>query len=170
MRDETALTARCTQRAYLYLERDHDPAGPPYSDRDRDQMAFDPDEVTSLVGLTPTEAWRRGDPAARAGRPPRRFSNWKYGLPEVRTFDTEEVVTALLDAIEPHATGITNAYRALGMRGGVMVVIWMHGVRNADGDVAVSTPALSYSRQTVQRLAQLQLAVHHDQYIELPDP
>jgi hypothetical protein len=60
MRDETAINAGCTQRAYLYLERDHDPAGAPYSSRDLDQMMFDPNEVTTLVELTPTRVLRPG--------------------------------------------------------------------------------------------------------------
>jgi hypothetical protein len=32
-------------RAYRYLERDHDPAGPRYSGSDLDQMMFEPDDV-----------------------------------------------------------------------------------------------------------------------------
>jgi len=169
MRDESARTATCTQRAYLYLESDHDVDGPPYSDSDLDEMAFDPDEVTALVGLTPTTAWRRGDPSARAGRPPRRLSCWNYELPEVSTFDTEKVLVALLDAIEPYAAGILGACSALRLRAGVTLVIWLHGARDADGDVFVSTPALSYRRQTVQRLARLHLAVDHDLSVDLPD-
>lgn len=170
MRHEAVTTAGCTQRAYLYLERDHDPAGPPYDDRDLDRMAFDPDDVTALTGLTPTRSWRRGDPAARAGGPPRRFSGWEYEPPGLRTYDTEQVITALLDRVEPYAGGITRACRMLGMRAGVIVVIWMRGERHSDGDVVVSTPAICYRAQTVQRLAALRLAVDHDQYVDLPDP
>ncbi|OHV63654.1 DUF4279 domain-containing protein [Pseudofrankia sp. BMG5.36] len=169
MTAETVRTASCTQRAYLYLNRSHNFGEPPYSDSDLVEMAFDPDEVTSLVGLTPTTAWRCGDPSARADGPPRRFSCWDYELPEVSTFDTEEVVAALLDAIEPHAAGLTRACGTLGMRAAVMVVIWMHGARNECGDAFVSTPTLSYSEQTMRRLAQLHLALHHDLNVELPD-
>jgi hypothetical protein len=132
-------------------------------------MAFEPDEVTALTGLTPTAAWRRGDPSPRSDRPPRRFSHWTYELPETCSRDTEEVVTALLDAIEPHAAGIASACHTLGMRAGVMVVIWMQGGRDADGGVTFSTPALGYGRRTVQRLAEMHLSLDHDQNVELPD-
>jgi hypothetical protein len=160
MRDEARA---CTQRAYLYLARDIDAAGPPYADSDAERMAFDPDEITALVGLRPTEAWRRGDPSPWTAERPRRFSGWKYELPEVATFDTEAVVTGLLDAIEPYATGIARACDTLGMTAGVTVVIWMR----ADSVGDLSTPSIGYRAETVQRLANLRLALDHDQYVEL---
>jgi hypothetical protein len=168
MGDETTNASGCAQRAYLYLERDHDLVGPPFNDDDLAQLEFDPDEVTALVGLTPTTTWRRGDPASWRGGRPHRFSGWKYELPEISTFDTEEVVIALLDVIEPHGEKIVSASHTWGMRAGVMVVIWMYGELNTDGEMVVSTPALGYTAPTVQRLARLGLAVHHDQYVALP--
>ncbi|WP_436535988.1 DUF4279 domain-containing protein [Actinoplanes sp. HUAS TT8] len=132
-------------------------------------MEFDPSDVTRLVGLQPTEAWRRGDlRPGRAGR--QRFSNWEFGLASVRTYLTEDVVTALLDVIEPHRAGIADACGNLGMRAGVMVVIEMSGNRDtADGSIDVSTAAITYAAETVKRLARLDLSVDHDQYAYLPD-
>jgi hypothetical protein len=99
------ISADCIQRAYLYLQRDVDAGEPPYGADQRQLMAFDPNDVTGLVGLQPSQAWRRGDPSSHPSGP-RRFSSWRYELPEVRTYFTEEVVTQLLDAIEPHAVGM----------------------------------------------------------------
>ena len=88
----------------------------------------------------------------------------------MRTYDTEEVVIALLDAIEPHAAGIVDACGILGMRAGIMVVIEMSGDRDTlDGDIDVSTAAIRYSSRTLHRLARLDLSIDHDQYVELPD-
>jgi hypothetical protein len=129
-------------------------------------MAFDPGEVTGLVGLEPTAAWQRGDPhPCRPGL--RRFSSWMYELPQVRTYVTEDVVTMLLDAVEPHAAGLAEACRTLGVRAGIMVVIEMRSRRDEDGDVTVSTPAVGYSAGTIRRLGRLDLEVHHDQYVLL---
>jgi hypothetical protein len=163
------VTGGCTQRVYLYLERDVDLAGPPYADSDLDLMAFDPDEVTAVVGLQPTTAWRRGDPVS-ATLVSRRFSRWQYELPPVDTFITEDVVIRLLEAIEPYAEGIAAACGRLGMMAGVMVVISTRGECGVDGAVVVSTPAIGYTAHTMQRLARLGLAVHHDQYVTLPEP
>ncbi|MEV4133516.1 hypothetical protein AB0J72_15260 [Dactylosporangium sp. NPDC049742] len=57
----------------------------------------------------------------------------------------------------------------LGMRAGVMVVVWMRGGFGADDAVVVSTAAITYTAGTVQRLAGLGLSVAHDQYVALPD-
>ncbi|WP_433378126.1 DUF4279 domain-containing protein [Actinoplanes sp. CA-142083] len=163
-----SVPGECLQRAYLYLERNYD-SEPPYSDDALDQMFFEPAEVTARVGLAPTTAWRRGDPAPRHDRPPRRFSSWSYELPESSTRDTEEVVTALLDAIEPHAAGIAVARAELGLRAGVMVVIWLAGGRDRGDEVSFTTPALSFRERTVQRLAAMGLSLDHDLYVEVPE-
>lgn len=95
---------------------------------------------------------------------------WKYELAKVRTFFTEDVVTRLLDDIEPHAAGIAEACAVLGMRAGIDVVIEMSGFRDPeDGSVELSTAAITYTAETVRRLARLHLTVDHDQYVYLPD-
>jgi hypothetical protein len=167
----TGLSTDCLQRAYLSLRADVAPGGPPYSVDEQKRLAFDPGEVTRLVGLQPTEAARRGDPYTRRPVPPRwPFSTWKYELVKVRTYDTEGVVTQLLDAIEPHATGIAEACTALGLRAGVDVVIEMSGSRDtSDGSITVTTAAITYTAATMKRLARLNLSIDHDQYIYLPD-
>ncbi|MFC3384405.1 DUF4279 domain-containing protein [Couchioplanes azureus] len=157
------------QRAYLYLVRDVDVGEPPYELDELRQMAFDPDDVTRLVGLEPTRAWQRGDPHPYAPLP-RRFSRWAFELAEVRTYVTEEVVSQLLDAIEPYAAGIADACSTLGMRAGVAVVITMSGGRDTvAGGLHVSTASITYIARTLQRLAGLGLSVDHDQYVLLPD-
>lgn len=168
-RCSTDFSANCVQRAYLHLVRDVEVTGPPFTSSDVALMTFDPDEVTRLTGLRPTEAWRSGDPVPGTSRS-RRLSTWKYELPEVHSYITEEVVVPLLDAIEPYTESIDTARRTLGMRAGIMVVITMHGDRNTDdGESHVSTAAITYTSQTLQRLAQLGLSLEHDQYVLLPD-
>jgi hypothetical protein len=46
----------CTQRAYLYFAREGAFGDPPHSNEQLDQMTFDPDQVTELVGLSPTNS------------------------------------------------------------------------------------------------------------------
>jgi len=159
---------RCFQRASLHFARTDEPGGPPWTEAQLDRMAFDPDEVTRLVGLVPTGAYRRGDPHPHfaAGR---RFSAWTYELPPAQTYVTEEAVSALLDVIEPFADGLARACTMLGLVAGVSVVIEMHGRRDGDG-IQLSTAAVSYSAATVRRLARLGLSVAHDQYVLIDEP
>ncbi|MFB9323668.1 DUF4279 domain-containing protein [Cryptosporangium minutisporangium] len=66
-----------TQRAYLSFTRQGDHGDPPYTPSQLDEMAFDPDQITELVGLIPTSTWRRGDPSPyRQGPATRNFANW----------------------------------------------------------------------------------------------
>ncbi|GAB7043437.1 MULTISPECIES: DUF4279 domain-containing protein [Catenuloplanes] len=130
-----------------------------------------PDEITEIVGLQPTEAHRRGDPATGRPWPRHRSSAWRYEQPAAATYDTEDVVRRLLDAIEPHADGIRAACRTLGLGARAEVVIEMHATRKNtyDDALVVTTPAISYSAETVARLAALDLSIDHDQYVFLGD-
>ncbi|WP_344615747.1 DUF4279 domain-containing protein [Dactylosporangium salmoneum] len=167
----TDFSPRCVQRAYLYLERNVDVTGPPFTSGDLALMSFDPDEVTRLVGLQPTTTWRSGGPHPVSGTSrPRRFSSWKYEQPEAHNYITEDIVVPLLDAIEPYTDGIHTACRTMGMRAGIMVVVTMHGDRDTvDGEPHVSTAAITYTSETLRRLVELDLSLAHDQYVLLPD-
>ncbi|SDT70302.1 protein of unknown function [Actinoplanes derwentensis] len=91
-------------------------------------------------------------------------------MARIHTYLTEEVVIQLLDAIEPHATGIAEARAALGLRAGINVVIEMSGERDTeDGGIHVSTAAITYTADTLKRLARLDIMIDHDQYVYLPD-
>jgi hypothetical protein len=166
----SAFSMNCLQRAYLSLRGDVATGGTPHSVEEQKRLGFDPDDVTRLVGLQPTEASRRGDPHPRRPAPARlRSSDWIYELPKVRTYVTEDVVTQLLDAIEPHAAGIAEACATLGLRAKISVVIEMSGVRDPDGEgINLSTAAISYTGETLKRLARLNLLyIDHDQYVYL---
>ena len=165
--DLTDARAGCEQRAYLWLERAGDVGEPPYSGEQLGRMAFDPGRVTELVGLAPTDSARRGDPRRRPNAPAARFSRWEYSLPVRETSVTEDVVTALLDAVEPHADGIATACRELGLQAGIMVVITLKGYRDADGEIVLTTAATGSSSPIIQRLARLGLSLEHDQYVHI---
>ena len=56
------------------------------------------------------------------------------------------------------------------MRAGINVVIEMSGDRNtANGGIHVSTAAITYTADTLKRLARLNIMIDHDQYVFLPD-
>ncbi len=134
------------QRAYLVLQHRLTKAVSSYSDAELDAMAFDPDEVTAMVGLAATTSNRRGERG-------RRFSGWKYSMPVMDTAITEFAMTALLDRIDPCADGIATACRALDLQAGIRVV-------NDDPDRAASA-LIFYSPTTIQRLARLGVWIEH---------
>lgn len=117
-------------------------------------MAFDPDEVTALVGLAPTTSHRRGEPDPAYGWA-RRYSGWEYSMPVMDTAITEFVVTALLDRIDPCADGIAAACRAFDLQAGIRVV--------NDGPDRAASASVCYSPMTIRRLARLGVWIEHDQ-------
>ncbi|TQS39496.1 DUF4279 domain-containing protein [Cryptosporangium phraense] len=164
---ESYRAATYLQRAYLYFSREGDFGQPPYTPAQLEQMAFDPDRVTELVGLLPTESWRRGDPTPYRQGPPRNFAAWKFGVPPLETPNSEKVVTRLLDAVEPYTDRLRHACNALGLSTGVMVVIKSTS-HHADGDDPVpSAAAVAYSSRTIQRLAALGARLDHDQFFDI---
>ncbi len=150
----TAMDETLAQRAYLVLQHRLTKAVSSYSDAELDAMAFDPDEVTTLVGLAPTTSHRRGEPDPTYGWG-RRFSGWEYSTPVMDTAVTEFVVVALLDRIDPCADGIAAACRAFDLQAGIRVV--------NDGPDGAGSALVFYSATTIQRLARLGVWIEHAQ-------
>jgi len=61
-----------------------------------------PDEVTRILGLTPTKTWVKGDPYLKTGGPVHRGDGWSLssGLPPATA--PEEQVESLTKLIRPH--------------------------------------------------------------------
>ncbi|MFI5851796.1 DUF4279 domain-containing protein [Micromonospora chalcea] len=142
----------CIQRAYLTVA----PAG------DADGLDFDPAHVTRLVGLEPTRVHRHGE---ALGPRVRRSSGWYVDVPQRDEYDTELLLSELLDVIEPHAEGLAHAQQVLGLRAGINVVIEMRSGRDKAGDILVTTPAFHLTAATMRRLAGLNLWLDCDQYV-----
>lgn len=128
-----------------------------------DDGDFNPDDVTALVGITPTHTARRGEVMGN-GRP-RRRSTWSFRLGEWRrAFDTEELVCELLDVLDHHRTALAHLPDS-GLSPGLSLVIEMYSVHDDEGEVMVSTPALSLGSHTIRRMADMNLSLWCDQYV-----
>lgn len=137
------------QRAQLVLQHPVTKAVSSYSDAELDALAFDPDEVTALVGLAPTRIYRWGRPD-RLGR---RANAWQYSMPVMGAMITDDVVAALLDRIDPCADGIAAACRAFGLRAGITVL--------NDSPDRAARALVYYGPTTIQRLARLGVWIEH---------
>ena len=84
--------------------------------RNQTQLVFcrenvDPDFVTQLLGLVPSEALKVGDPTNIWGGPvaPSRMGVWKLDLPGLREDDTiEEQLARWVDLLRPKAAALAN--------------------------------------------------------------
>ena len=65
---------------------------------------LDPDKVTQLTGVIPTQSWRRGDAhvaATGVTHKPRRTSAWISYTPTVFSVELPDLLDGLLDLFEP---------------------------------------------------------------------
>ena len=84
--------------------------------RNQTQLVFcrenvDPDFVTRLLGLSPSEALKVGDPTKIWNGPeaPSQMGVWKLDLPEVRESDTiEEQLSRWVDLLQPRAAALAS--------------------------------------------------------------
>ena len=105
---------------------------------------FAPEDVTRVVGLSPSKTWRAGEPIP-ATTAKRKDDRWEFGLSYRETFDMEEMLKELLDTIEPYRERITAAAKEFGL------------VREISFGVYIreQTPACWFSADTMRRLADL---------------
>ena len=76
---------------------------------------FDPDKLTSRVGITPTKTWRKGEQIGR--NPSRRFSHngWCLYLPKEKSLALHDQIWALLNHLSPYWSSIAIARKELGL-------------------------------------------------------
>ncbi|MEV5966206.1 DUF4279 domain-containing protein [Kribbella sp. NPDC051952] len=132
---------------------------------------FDPESLTSLLGIIPSKVMRRGD-VLRSGRV-RDVTVWWWETPERVEWDSEALVLEVLDAFEPVAEQLAEAVRRWGLTLVIGLVTSMYGVIQADSDneigLDVATPALAFSAETLRRLGRLGASIDVDLYVIAPE-
>lgn len=137
----------------------------------RETDDFEPDALSQLLGVAPTNVYRRGE-VLRSGRV-RPFSAWIWKTAERIEHDSELLVQEVLDTFEPLAGQLTEARTRWGLEVQVGLVISMYGSIEAAPDgssgAVVSTPTLYLSPATLRRLADLGCALDVDTYLIAPE-
>lgn len=135
-----------------------------------EDVDFEPDEVTALLGVRPTRVRRRGEQGDDARVQYPRSSYWSFDLPRRFEIDSEALVSELLDAIEPAATGLERVRGELPVEAQVSLAQYLHGYLYDAGDegprsFSATSPALAFEATTLERMAGLGLGLDVDQYI-----
>ena len=132
---------------------------------------FEPDAVSELLGITPTNVYRRGE-VLRGGRV-RPHSRWVWETAKRVEHDGELLIQEVLDTFEPLADQLAEAQARWGLDVQVGLVISVYGTIQADPDgssgAVVSTPALYMSPGTLRRLTELGCALEIDTYVIAPE-
>jgi uncharacterized protein DUF4279 len=123
-------------------------------------LDMDPDQVTALVGISPSKTWRLGDPI---GPPPLilRYKNngWRLKSELPLSLDLEEHVKSVIDQLQPSWA----AFVELGTRYSAEISCV---VKSYGGD----RPPISFNEAVVKRAAELNAAIDIDLYIFDDDP
>ena len=111
-----------------------------------------PSDVTALLGMEPTAAWRKGDAIAGLRRACRPTSAWRLQNPLPRTASFEDQLQALLEILEPGADQV----RAAAERYGAQI--------SCAAYFASFNPGFGLSADHVARVAALGLSMDFDLY------
>lgn len=104
---------------------------------------FEPDEISTLVGLPATKVRRKGE--RRADVPLPRNSSWEVSLGRVESdvIDVYEMSAALVTQLSPFAAKIVEAKTAFDLRCVFQVVLWI------DQNEEASMPAIGFESPVI---------------------
>lgn len=114
---------------------------------------FDPQEVTSIVGIAPSSVHRKK--GRSLGR-----SMWKLsaGKLEADVIDVYDMTSALVDRLRPRGRQIIAAKQRFSMEAVLQVVL------RITTDETVSTPAIGFSREVIEFLSSVGASIDVDTY------
>lgn len=112
---------------------------------------FEPAFITELVGIRPSDAWRKGDLHPRTSAE-RKFSRWSLRSRLETTQPLEAHIADVLDQLDANSTAFKELCVKQG--GGMQLVAYFH----------TFDPGLHLEKELVQRLATYGLSVDCDFY------
>ncbi len=112
---------------------------------------FDPEEMTTFLGLKPSEAWRKGDRNERTHYE-RKFSRWSLESRLDRTASLEDHVRDVLSQSLEYAEPLRQVGQEYNVY--VQLVGWFHN----------DYPGFGLDKEIISGLAQLNLSIDCDFY------
>jgi hypothetical protein len=119
---------------------------------------FSPDDVTDLIGLTPSQALKEGERNPERGVP--KCSLWDFSLPEVvgEQVDIYDLSEKLVDLLEPHEERIAEAVERWNLTATLQVVL------DFAVHEAISMPPIGFSERVIRFLADVGGGIDIDTY------
>ena len=119
---------------------------------------FEPNEVSTFIGLAATRIARRGERNAVISRP--RESAWKFSLGKVEAdvINVYEMSNSLIEQLAPYESKIVEAVRVFGLFAVLQVVLWI------DQDETASMPAIGFERPVLDFLTAVSATIDIDSY------
>jgi hypothetical protein len=124
---------------------------------------FDPDIVTSRLGLRPTRKYRMGEPIIPGKPLLRKQDCWEIAseMAPTASIHLEDYVLEILDAIGSQKDAIKRVMDEMNLTSEIECVIYLH----EDREGIVETPSVTFGSKTIAALADLGTSVDIDIYV-----
>lgn len=126
-------------------------------------IGFDPDEVTTLLGIKPTETWRLGDLIQNTFLHHKHdgwcLSTGQEELDEQNSIDVPRQVRFIFEQLQPYTSKLKDVCARFRLDVELTCVVYIEGDR----------PAIHFDSDVVRWLAELNAEIDVDLYV-LPDP
>ena len=121
--------------------------------------AFDPDELTERIGISPTSSSREGGRNRQRRLP--RTSQWELSTERIvaECIDISQLADEIIAKLEPHSPQIKDAIADLDLYAVLEVVLYF------STDDEVSTPAIGFSNRVLAFLADVNASIDIDTYV-----
>lgn len=119
---------------------------------------FEPDEVSSLIGLSATGVRRKGERRPEVPLP--RFSSWQVssGMVESEVIDVYKISEALVAQLAPFSAKIVEVKTAFNLRCVFQVVLWI------DQNEEASMPAIGFESPVIDFIHAVGAKIDIDTY------
>jgi hypothetical protein len=118
---------------------------------------FDPNEVSKLIGIRPTESLRKGDKGKY--KPVMHYSYWKLSTEEGKEYiDLYKLIEEITSILYEKIDAITEIKKQFNLRSILQIVM------DIDVNQKQSTPALGFKLKTIEFIYKTQTEIDIDIY------
>jgi len=107
---------------------------------------FDPNDVTTELGISPTDSWRTGEPRRYIQQ--QKYSCWQLKSTSVELLDMDKLVNEVVSQLSEKIELINNLKQQLNLNTVLEIVMWI------DMNEEESTPYLGHSLEVINFLHQ----------------
>ena len=115
---------------------------------------FNPDELTKLIGITPTSTKIKGNPTPK-------YTMWEFSTDKIENdfIDVYEMSSFVVSKLAPYSSNIRNAVKTFNLKPMLSVALWI------TSDESKSTPAIGFDENVIAFLNEVGATIDVDTYI-----
>jgi hypothetical protein len=116
---------------------------------------FDPDKITTLMGIKPTNTWKLGD-SIQNTKLRRKHDGWKLSIDKEESLDLNEKIESFLMQLESYSMPLKEIYEKLNAKAEIACAIYIEDEQ---------VPAIHFNHETIKRVSDLGAEIDVDFYL-----